>query len=149
MFFRYLQLHHAYLAQFPIPVTLTTRRAEYTLGLKEGIKPLSTLYSDFVGLDTFKVTKLFYVWQTDVPALADDWEEGIQQYLPLMISARDRYIQLKFMHRAHYTPECLAKIYPTRSSICPKCETEMGSFHPRNLVLPTNPVLLGEGAYRY
>lgn len=129
MFFRYLQLRHAYRAQFPFPITLETNRIEHMLSLEEDLKPLSVVYSDLAGLDTSKVTQLFSRWQTHVPSLAgDDWEEGIQQYLSLMISARDRFTQLKFLHRAYYTPERLAKIYPAHSPLCPKCSTEVGSF---------------------
>lgn len=58
----------------------------------------------------------FQKWSVNVPSLADDdWEEGVQQYIPLMISARDRYIQLKFLHRAYYTAHRLARIYPAQS----------------------------------
>lgn len=60
--------------------------------MSEETKPLSTLYSVLAELDTSKVSQLFSVWQADIPTLAnDDWEEGIQQYLPLVISARDRF----------------------------------------------------------
>lgn len=129
VFLRYLQLCHVYQAQFPLPIMLETTRVEHKLGLAEDIKPLLALYSNFVGLDTSRVSRLFSKWQTDVPALADDdWEEGIQKCLPLMISGRDRFTQLKFIHRAYYTPEQLAKMYPTKSPICPKCNLEVGSF---------------------
>lgn len=45
-----------------------------------------------------------------------------------MISVRDRFTQLKFIHRAYYSLERLARMYPARSSFCPKCTSEMGSF---------------------
>lgn len=64
-----------------------------------------------------------------MPSLTDDdWEEGIQQYIPLMISARDRYIQLKFLHRAYYTPQRLARFYPTQSDKFSKCNNAVGMF---------------------
>lgn len=66
--------------------------------MSEEIKPLFALYSVLAGLDASKISQLFSVWQADIPTLADDWEEGIQQYLPLMISARDRFTQLNFLH---------------------------------------------------
>lgn len=44
-----------------------------------------------------------------------------------MISARDRF-QLKFLHRAYYTPSRLAAIYPERSSSCPGCGDPESSF---------------------
>lgn len=47
---------------------------------------------------------------------------------PLMKSARDRYSQLKFLHRAYYTPQKLSKIYPAQSDRCPKCYNQFGTF---------------------
>lgn len=38
-----------------------------------------------------------------------------------MISARDHFIQLKFIHRAYYTPVRLAKMYPGTSPLCNRC----------------------------
>lgn len=46
----------------------------------------------------------------------------------MMISARDRFIQIKFLHRAYFSPQCLARIYPDNSPACPKCASEEGSF---------------------
>lgn len=67
---------------------------------------LSALYFTLAGLDTSGVSRLLSVWQSDIPMLADDyWEEGIQQYIPLMISARVRLTQLKFIHRVYYSPD--------------------------------------------
>lgn len=122
MFFRYLQLRHAYRTQFPQPITLEVSSVE-------SIKQLSVLYAEFKVLNTSVVTRLFLKWQADIPRLADDdWEGGIQQYLPLMTSVRDRFTQLRFIHHAYYSPECLAEIYPYRSPLCPKCTSERGSF---------------------
>lgn len=90
---------------------------------------LSSLYLRVsLGTDS-QGSRLFNKWKLDVPSLMDDdWEEGIQQYIPLMISARDRYIQLKFLHQAYYTPQRLAKIYPSYPDRCPKCNTDTGTF---------------------
>lgn len=45
-----------------------------------------------------------------------------------MISARDRFIQLKFLHQAYYTPCRLAAIYQERSPSCPRCGDPEASF---------------------
>lgn len=45
-----------------------------------------------------------------------------------MISARDRFIQLKFLHRAYFSPQRLARIYLNSSPVCLKCTLEVGSF---------------------
>lgn len=79
--------------------------------------------------DTSKVSQLCELWRMDVLQLADeDWEEGIQQYLPLAISARDRFIQLKFLHCAYYSPTRLARIYPDRMARCPRCSSDSADF---------------------
>lgn len=104
-------------------------KVEGELWSPEGGKTLSTLYNLLAVLDTSKVPQLFELWQKDIPELADnDWEEGIQQYLPLLIFARDRFIQLKFLHRAYYSPACLARKYPDRTANCPKCSLENADF---------------------
>lgn len=45
-----------------------------------------------------------------------------------MISARDGFLQLKFLHREYYTPRMLAVIYPDRSPACPRCGDPEASF---------------------
>lgn len=127
MLFRYLQLRHAIHAQFPLGVSLNSHRVESFLISNNADRILSSLYLRISCEDYGGGTKLFQKWKEYIPALKDDdWEKGIQQYIPLMISARDRFIQLKF--RAYYTPQRLARKYPTQSDRCPKCTTEMGTF---------------------
>lgn len=45
-----------------------------------------------------------------------------------MIAAKDRFIQLKFIHRAYYTPHSMANINPNLDPTCPRCNTEVGTF---------------------
>lgn len=102
MFFRFLQLRHAFHSQFPSRVTLDMSVMESELRSPDAVKTLSTLYNILAALDTSGVSRLFDLWQSDILELtSDDWEEGIQQYLPLLVSAKDRFIQLKFIHRAY------------------------------------------------
>lgn len=99
------------------------------MGASEECKPFSALYSLLVGLDTPKVSQLLSAWQSDIPALADDdWEDGIQQYISLMISSREKFTQVTFLHRVYYSPERLSRIYPNRRPACHRCNTEEGSF---------------------
>lgn len=49
-------------------------------------------------------------------------------FIPSMIAAKDRFIQLKFLHRAYYTPQRLARILPHRDPMCPRRRVEEGSF---------------------
>lgn len=129
MLFRYLQLRHAFQAQFPRSLKLEANDVESLLRTSEMGGILSALYSILARLDTSKVSQLFSVWQSDILTLADsNWEEGIQQYIPLMVSTRDRLTQLKFIHRMYYSPDRLAKIYPDRRPTCHRCNAEVGTF---------------------
>lgn len=120
MFFRYLQLRHAVQAQFPDGVSLESHGVEKFLISKSADRILSSLYLQISSGGSSGGTKLFQRWKADFPAMMDDdWEEGIQQYIPLMISAKDRFIQLKFIHRAYYTHQRLLRIHPTQSDRCP------------------------------
>lgn len=95
MFFRYLQPRHAIQAQFPIEIHLKSHVVEHFLISSRTDRILSSLYLRISCEHDGRGTKLFHKWKVDIPSLADDdWEEGIQQYIPLSISARDRYIQL-------------------------------------------------------
>lgn len=42
-----------------------------------------------------------------------------------MISAKDRFIQVKFLHRVYYMPQRLSVIYPTLDALCPSCRGEV------------------------
>lgn len=92
-------------------------------------KPLSSLYMYLtVAHDTDTSTTLIK-WREDIPNLDEDiWEDSVSVYIPSMITSRDRFIQLKFLHRAYYTPQRLANIYPSLSPMCTRCSFERGSF---------------------
>lgn len=48
--------------------------------------------------------------------MEEDWSECFDHYLTGMILVRDRFTQLKLLHRVHYTPQRLSCIYPNTSS---------------------------------
>lgn len=76
-----------------------------------------------------KPTRTFDKWREDIPALGEEeWEECVSTYIPAVIAAKDRFIQLKFLHRAYFTPHRMAKIYPHIDALCPRCRTEEGTF---------------------
>lgn len=78
----------------------------------------------------------------DVPALGEkEWEDCVSTFIPSMIAAIDRFVQLKFLHRAYYTPHRMASIYPHLDPSYPRCRTEVGS----GLVLSQAPDILGRG----
>lgn len=130
MFFCYLQLRHAIILQFHVAPTVTSHTVKSCLTSSNADKYLSSLRIS--ARDTGKNTQLFNTWQGDIPSLSsEDWDEGVQQYIPLVIYAKDKYIQLKILHRANYTPQSLSKIYkicPTQSGRCPKCLSDTGTF---------------------
>lgn len=77
----------------------------------------------------YDTSQLFEVWQRDIPTLTEeDRSEGLQQCITLMISARDHFVQLKFLHRVYYTPSRLSRIYPGVRDIFPKCRQSVGTF---------------------
>lgn len=124
-----MQLQHALKAQFPDQVTLEPDSIERLLisGMLE--KPLSSLYLYLTVAHDVKTDRTRVKWQTNIPSLGEEeWEECLTTFIPSMIAAKDRFIQLKFIHRAYYTPQRLAKIYPEKSSTCTRCELEVGTF---------------------
>lgn len=66
----------------------------------------------------------------------------MQQFVALMISTKDRFIQLKFIHRAYYMPQRLSVIYPTANAICLRCRGEVGNFMHMVWLCPVNSGLL-------
>lgn len=44
-------------------------------------------------------------WKSDIPDLTiDNWEDCMGFYVTNMISSKDRFIQLTFLHKIYYTP---------------------------------------------
>lgn len=63
------------------------------------------------------------------PSLSkDDWDECLQSFLPVTISARDKVIHLKLLQPAYYIPYWLATIYPHMLDLCHRCDAEPGSL---------------------
>lgn len=144
MKFRYYQLKHAVQAQFPGPLTLQTDAVERLLIAKVMDKPLSSLYFYLSIAHMTSLTKVFNKWKTDIPELTDDsWEDIVFDYTTKMISARDRFIQIKFLHRAYYTPVRLASIYPGTNTLCSRCGVSPGTFFSHGMVMPCTTSILG------
>lgn len=99
MYFRYMQLRHAIRTQFPDGIVLTVHSVESLFSAAEISHTLSSIYLRLTCKDASNTLRLFGVWQGDIPALTEeDWTEGLQQCIPLIISAKDRFVQLKFLH---------------------------------------------------
>lgn len=105
MYFRYAQLRHAARAQLPTPPLLQLDPVEDLLFCSELEKPLSALYGTLLTTDSPKMDRLWKVWKMDIPALdKEDWVDCLEQGPKLVISAGDKLIQIKFLHRVYFTP---------------------------------------------
>lgn len=81
-----------------------------------------------VACDT-KLTRSLDRWRMDIPTLDEEkWEECVTTFIPSMIAAKDRFIQLKLLHRAYYMPQRLSHIYSQLDPKCTRCGLEVGSF---------------------
>ncbi|OCT78259.1 hypothetical protein XELAEV_18029369mg [Xenopus laevis] len=127
--FRYRQLHHAALSQFTargpkVEVTVL----ETKLQLETMAKPLSNI--QYIRSLCSRTSKGFYPVKPNgawIPTRTDnDWATVLRH----LLSAKDKLIQVKFLHRIYMTPERLNLINPDRSKICPRCGLETGNwFH--------------------
>lgn len=77
MFFRYLQVRHAFQHQFPNGVTLESDPVESLLSSKIVMGPLSALYLPLSVALPAKLTKIFTKWKQDIPFLTEVWEECV------------------------------------------------------------------------
>lgn len=111
--FRYWQLRHAFGAQFTEPLTLESDSIERLLISNVMGKLLSYLYLYLTVAYGTKLTRSWDKWRADTPSLGEEeWKECLSTYIASMIAAKDRFAQFKFLHRAYYTPQKLAHIYP-------------------------------------
>lgn len=98
MTFRYYQLQHATQAQFADPLTLQTDSVERLLISNILDKPLSSLYFYLSLAHMTSLTNVYNKWKVDVPELTEEeWEEAVTDYINKMISAKDRFILIKFL----------------------------------------------------
>lgn len=83
-------------------------------------KPLSALYLVLLSVDP-KMERLWDLWKADLPK---PWLGGLSwryQGTKLLISSREKLIQIKFLQRLH-------RIYPQRSQECPRCRDGIGTY---------------------
>lgn len=90
---------------------------------------MSSLYLCLASTHASTLTKTHDKWKGDIPDLTGgDWEDSVGSYISTMISAKDHFIQLKFLHRANYTLVRLAGIYSDVSPLCSRCQSSTGTF---------------------
>lgn len=72
------------------------------------------------------MTKCRGCWEGEVPDIqGEDWDDLWDHPFKHLVSARDRLIHLKFLHRIYFTPARLSVIYPSVMADCWRC-----SFSP-------------------
>lgn len=63
-------------------------------------KLLSALYLDLLRRDSTKIDRLWDKWKMDIPNLdREDWDDCLADSTSLLISSKERLIQVKFLHR--------------------------------------------------
>lgn len=118
-FFQFLQLRHAYRAQFgDSPLTLYQSNMESLLRQETLNKPLSTIYKALQPTVHHGLERLRDFWVSELPEFdGEDWEDIWDSPFGQLVSSRDRLIQFKILHKFYYTPYRLHKIYPARCSV--------------------------------
>lgn len=128
--FCYLQLSHAFAAQFPRASCIVVQSGlEKTLRTRCAEKPTSQLYEHLVYVSLPPLDRLWSRWQLDIPSLDnDDWDDVWDFPFRSLVSMRDRLIQFKIVHRAYFTPHRLHQMNPTCPSECWRCGISPGDF---------------------
>lgn len=68
-------------------------------------------------------------WVGDILELNDDnWREIWDFPFSPLVSARDKRVQYKIVHRVHYTPHRLHQMLPANSPACWRCSHQPGDF---------------------
>ena len=92
-------------------------------------KPLSELYRELFAITPPAVRRCRGRWVEEVPDLdGDDWDDMWSSPFAYLVSARDRLIHFKFLHRIYYTPARLARIYRAASAECWRCSHSPADF---------------------
>ena len=124
--FRYRQLSHAIIAQFP-EGTPQLMESEVEQMIKGGKRTISKFYGYLINITPYDISKLKENWKKEAPGLKN-WEEVWRFPLQILVSLRDKLIQYKIIHRSHYTPYKLHRISPSNSQNCWRCVVEPGDF---------------------
>lgn len=129
-FFRYLQLSHAFKTQFASDsLDLGSSPLESLLCEENLKKPLSEVYKGLCVETPKMLSKCRDTWSALIPDFRrDDWDDMWDHTFGTLVSARDRLIQFKLLHRIYYTPARLASIYGTDAGECWQCAHSPADF---------------------
>lgn len=131
MLFRYMQLRHAFYAQFPSGECHMVGNP-----LMEAVKcpDPKKLISQFYSMLTIpQATSSAYAlktrWEGEVGTLADDeWSDALDACKLVSPRLSDRLTQLFMIHRAYLTPLRLSKYREGQSTMCIICNQATGTF---------------------
>ena len=131
-FFAYLQARHFVNTDTKFP------RDEPRLGpLESSIKLytqkkglISYFYVTFLGYDKHNIDGVMKKWERDFQKEYEEdcWFECITTAQSTFLSNKFKEMQYRILHRQHRTPEFLNKIDPSRSPLCIKCKTAVGTY---------------------
>lgn len=132
MQFRYLQLRHAFRAQFlanSIPVANNP--------LMEAIKcpDPKKLISQFYGMPllpraTMTAHALKARWEDELGPMEDEeWSEALDTCKLVSPKLSDRLTQIFILHRQYLTPLKIARYRPSQPTSCPMCNQATGTFY--------------------
>lgn len=128
--FCYLQLSHAFAAQFPHSSCMVVQSGlERTLRSECAQKPTFHVYAHLVFVSLTPLEGLWCRWQRNIHALDnEDWDDIWDFPFRPLVSVRDHLVQFKIVHRAYYTPHRLHKMNAEHSSECWRCGTSPVDF---------------------
>lgn len=87
-------------------VTITPSRIEPLLLADILEKPLSSIYRNLQPTIHYGLDRLLSCWHAEVPELdSEDWKDVWDYPMHSLVSARDRLIQLKILHRIYLMPQ--------------------------------------------
>lgn len=124
-FFRYLQVRSFVQKTFPMfPNKPIKSHVDHILELKSDSKRLiAQIYDLIQKIDPHSTENLRKAWDSDLGMVLrdDQWDSILDLIHTSSLSAKHSLIQLKVVHRVHFTRARLAKIYPNLDPLCPRC----------------------------
>lgn len=119
-FFSFYHLRHAFQTHFrEMKVESIPSDLETLLSVEELAKPLSVTYKEFFKKTPQAISRCRERWAVEAPGIqGEDWDDLWTQPFRHLVSARDRLIQFKLLHRSYFTPARLGKIFHTVSAEC-------------------------------
>ena len=95
---------------------------------KKGL--ISYFYDTLLSCDDYNMDNVMRKWERDFETEyeQDCWSHCIESTHSTFISNRYKEMQYRILHRQHRTPELLNKFDPSRSPLCIKCKTQIGTY---------------------